>query len=82
MLLALRGEGYGVETPAEDEALFAGATAEGALLIAISPHLSLRPALGVLVPFSRPTFAIHDVGPIHRPSAAAARASLGFEVSF
>jgi len=82
VLLWLRGEGYGVQSPERDEALFAGATAEGALLIAISQHLSLRPALGVLVPFSRPTFAIHDVGPIHRPSAASARASLGFEVSF
>jgi hypothetical protein len=82
VLLSLRGEGYGVQTPAHDEALFAGAAAEGALLIAISPHLSLRPALGALVPFDRPTFAIRAVGPIHRPSAAAARASLGFEVKF
>ena len=82
VLLSLRGEGYGVQTTARDDALFAGAAAEGALLIAISPHLSLRPALGALVPFHRPTFAIQAVGPIHRPNAAAARASLGFEVKF
>jgi hypothetical protein len=82
VLLSLRGEGYGVQTTARDDALFAGAAAEGALLIAIYQQLSLRPALGALVPFHRPTFAIHAVGPIHRPSAAAARASLGFEVKF
>ena len=82
VVLSLEGEGYGVRTPGRDGAVFAAAMAETALLIAISPQSSLRPALGALVPFRRPTFAIHEVGSIHRPSAAAARASLGFEVRF
>jgi hypothetical protein len=81
-LLSLQGVGYGVQTPGRDGALFAAAVAEAALLVAISPQLSLRPALGALVPFRRPTFAIHEVGTIHRPSAAAARVSIGFEVRF
>jgi hypothetical protein len=71
-----------VTTPGREEALFAALSAELGLLIALSREFSLRPALGALVPFRRPTFAIHDVGTIHRPSAVAARASLGFEVLF
>ncbi len=82
VLLWLQGEAYGVAEPGQDEALFFGASGEAALLVALSSRTSLRMGLGALVPFSRPTFAIHDVGPIHRPSAAAARGSLGFEVNF
>lgn len=81
-LLFLEGEGYGVQTPDEEDALFAAAAAEAALLVALSSHLSLRSALGVLVPFRRPTFAIHGVGTIHRPSALSARASVGIEAQF
>jgi hypothetical protein len=81
-LVSLRGEGYGVTAPGSESALFAAAAAEVALLVAISRQLSLRAALGGLVPFRRPSFAIHDVGPIHRPSAVAARAALGLEVQF
>jgi hypothetical protein len=81
-LLSLRGEGYGVTTPASEKALFAVLSAELGFLVALSPEVSLRPALGALVPFVRPTFAIHDVGTIHRPSAIAGRASLGFEAQF
>jgi hypothetical protein len=81
-LLSLTGEGYGVATPGRAEALFAALSAEVGLLIALAPEVSLRPALGALVPFVRPTFAIHDVGTIHRPSAVAGRASLGFEAQF
>jgi hypothetical protein len=80
--LSLWGTGYGVEAPGDDQALFAGAEAEAAFLVAISSRTSLRLGLGALVPFSRPAFAIHDVGAIHRPSAVSARAALGFEVRF
>ncbi|HEX6271713.1 MAG TPA: hypothetical protein VFZ53_01670 [Polyangiaceae bacterium] len=81
-LLSLEGEGYGVTAPGSERALVAAAAGEAALLVAIARHLSLRPALGVLVPFGRPTFAIHDVGAIHRPAAVAARAALGLEARF
>jgi len=82
ILLVMRGEGSGVRTPSHDNAFFVSASAEGAFLIAISRRLSLRPGLGLLVPLRRPTFAIHDVGTIHRPSAVAARAFLGLEARF
>jgi hypothetical protein len=81
-LLWLRGEGYGVTVPSSDEALIAAVAAEAALVVAISRQVSLRPALGALVPLVRPTFAIHDVGTIHRPSAVSFRVSLGFEARF
>lgn len=81
-LLWLRGEGYGVTMPSSDEALIAAVAAEAALLVAVSRQVSLRPALGALVPLVRPTFAIHDVGTIHRPNAVAFRVSLGFEARF
>lgn len=81
-LLALRGEGYGVETSTEDTAVFAGATGEGALFVGLAARTSLRLGLGALVPFRRPAFAIHGVGEIHRPSAVSGRAALGFEVTF
>jgi hypothetical protein len=81
-VLSMKGEGDGVREPGSDSAVFAALHAEVGLLIAISEKVSLRPALGALVPFRRPTFAIHEVGTIHRPSAVAARASLGFEAQF
>jgi hypothetical protein len=78
----MMGEGDGVREPGSASAVFAALHAEVGLLVAISEKVSLRPALGALVPFRRPTFAIHEVGTIHRPSAVAARASLGFEAQF
>jgi len=82
ILLVMHGEGSGVRDPGQDDALFVSVSAEGAVLIAISRRLSLRPGLGALVPLRRPTFAIHDVGTIHRPSAVIARAFLGLEAQF
>ena len=81
-LLSLWGKGYGVTAPAEEHANFGAAAAEATLLVAIAARTSLRLGVGGLVPFRRPTFAIHEVGQIHRPSAVAGRASLGFEVAF
>ena len=82
LLLSLWGSGYGVEAPANDHAFFGAAAAEATFLVAIAPRTSLRLGVAGLVPFRRPTFAIHEVGQIHRPSAVGGRASLGFEVVF
>lgn len=81
-LLSLWGSGYGVTAPGEEQAFFGAAAAEAALLVAIAAHTSLRLGVGGLVPFQRPSFAIHEVGEIHRPSAVSGRFSLGFELAF
>jgi len=81
-LVLLRGKGTGVDVPESAEALFGSASVEAALVIALSSKLSLRPMVGLLVPFRRPVFAIHEVGTIHQPSVVTVRAGLGLEARF
>jgi hypothetical protein len=81
-LLAMRGRAFGVSDAAQASAVWAAASAEGAALLPLSRVLALRAMVGALVSVNRPTFAIHGVGAVHRPSFISARGALGLQVRF
>ncbi len=81
-LLQMRGESFGVSNPGSATGRWAAAFLEQAAAAALTRHSGVRLALELVWPPSRPAFAIHQVGEIHRPARLAGRAGLAFEVSF
>ncbi len=78
----LHAKGFGVLDPREGSALWTAFTAGGAFAWSPVAHLALGVRLDAAVPFVRPQFVLVDVGPVHKPSSVAGRASAGVEVRF
>jgi hypothetical protein len=81
-LLQMQADGFGVTDPGQATARWGGAFLEQAAVATLTSRARVRASAQLLWPFSRPAFAIENVGEIHRPAPLAARTALAFELSF
>lgn len=77
----LHATGTGAHTPATNDAFWLALCAGPRARVPFGDRLALRGAVELVVPLLRPTLLI-DADPIHRPSAAAARATISGEFAF
>lgn len=78
----LHAAGFGVSEPGQAERPWVAASAGALLVWAPYGRLGLTLRADLVVPLTRPTFVIEDLGPVHRPGDVAGRASLGLEYAF
>jgi hypothetical protein len=78
----LHAAGFGVSEPGEGERPWAAASAGGLLVWSPLGRLGFALRVDLVVPLTRPTFVIEDLGPVHRPGDVAGRASIGLEYAF
>jgi hypothetical protein len=78
----MHGEGYGVSDPRTGVAGWAAPTASIFLDMKVASWLWFASRIDGIVPLSRPTFVLDDVGPVFRVNAVSARVAVGFEVRF
>jgi hypothetical protein len=81
-LLMMQARGFGVTDPGRATARWGAAFLEEAAVASLTSRARLRLSAELLWPFSRPAFAIQNVGEIHRPAPLSAHAALAFELSF
>ena len=72
----LRAEGFGVEHPKTEGALWSALFA-GALMTWPVGDFALRLQVGAAVPLTRPSVVLEPHGEVHRPSAVVARGAIG-----
>jgi hypothetical protein len=78
----LSGEGLDVNHPRTGRALWMAGRAEVGVTVAVSPRWGADLRVGVVVPVRRPVFVLEETVPVHQPSAAIARVSLGVDYDF
>jgi hypothetical protein len=79
-LLQMQARGFGVTDPGQATARWGAVFLEQAAVAALTSRARVRASAQLLWPFSRPVFAIENLGQIHRPAPLAARAGLAFEL--
>jgi hypothetical protein len=81
-LTRLHAEAFGVTTPIAANSTWGAFVADATLRARIVPFFSPRLSAGATIPFSRPTFTVVGLGPVHRPAAIALQIGAGVEVQF
>lgn len=76
----LAATGFGVSDPSTNSALYGSLTLEQAASIALTESLNVRLSAQLLRPLSRPSFAIENVGEIHRADPLGFRGTLAAEI--
>lgn len=79
---ALRGSGFGTAQDQSRAELWAALGPSSAASMPLSDAVALSLEADLLFALNRPHFELDNVGPVHRPSAAALRVSLGMVVHF
>jgi len=74
--------GFGVTSPGEATRLWIAARGGAELGLRISDVMFVPLHVDAIVPFSRPTFALENVGAVFRPAPVGVRASLGLTLHF
>lgn len=78
---SLAGEGIGVRRPDSGAALWQAAMVGAAVRWPARGPLALRASAELVVPFTRPAFAVADAV-VHRPAGVGGRGTLGVDFSF
>lgn len=78
----VHARGFGVTSPGEATRLWIAARGGAELGLRISEALFVPLHVDAVVPFSRPTFALENVGAVFRPAPVGVRASLGVTLHF
>jgi hypothetical protein len=81
-LVGMRAAGFGVTDPGHATALWPALFAEAALRARATHSVGARLGVGGLAHLDPPTFALRNVGSVHRPRSLGAQAELGLELVF
>ncbi len=79
---SMRARGYGLSVSRRAHATWAAVTGGAALLWVPLRWIAVGGGVDAVVPLTRPSFVIDDVGQVHRPRPAGVRIHAGIEVRF